>query len=125
MNAEVFMPNTTIDWKNIAGTASEYAIVLIGNKQYTVAKGSKIDCEKLDLNISDELTAKVLLLKTDENITVGKPFVEGTHVQLRVVDQYRDKKVIIFKKIRRHQYQRRKGHRQHYTTLEVISISSK
>lgn len=118
------MPSTNIDWKNVAGTASEYAIIMIGDKQHTVTHGSKIDCEKIALDINAELTAKVLFFKKNDQIAIGKPFIEGMSVQLRVIEQYRDKKVIIFKKIRRHQYQRRKGHRQHYTTLEVLNITS-
>lgn len=116
------MPNTSIDWKNIAGTAKEYAVILIGNKQYAVTVGSKIDCEKLDKDVASEFTADVLLLNSDGKVTVGKPVVAGYHAQVRILEHYRDKKVIIFKKNRRHLYQRRKGHRQNYTTVEVVEI---
>lgn len=115
--------NASVDWKNVPGTATEYAVILVGNKQHTVTVGSKISCEKLDADVEKDVTADVLFWKKDGQVVVGKPTLESVSVTLKVVSHNRDKKVITFKKQRRHVYQKRMGHKQHFTVLQVVSIN--
>jgi len=98
------------------------ALVHIQGKQHVVSVGLRIECDKLDQEIGSELSFdKVLCLIKGGKTEFGKPYLKNT-VKAKVIDQYRDKKVIIFKKLRRHGYQRKKGHRQHVTVLEIMSI---
>ena len=78
-----------------------------------LAKGEKVTLDN------------VLLLADGDKLTVGTPVVEGATVTASIVEQIRDKKVIIFKKKRRQGYKRKKGHRQYLTVLKVEEISAK
>ena len=99
------------------------AVVQLDCKQFFVQVGSKIKCELLEAQEGQELTFdKVLLLDNKGEIQVGAPYVSGTKVTFKVLEHGRGKKVIIFKKNRRHVYQKKQGHRQNYTQLEVLSI---
>jgi large subunit ribosomal protein L21 len=100
-----------------------YAVVKTGGKQYRVAENDVIRVEKLDLEAGSKVKLdNVLLIGDDKKITVGAPLISGASVEATVVEQMRDRKVIIFKKIRRHNYRRKKGHRQHLTVLKVNKI---
>jgi large subunit ribosomal protein L21 len=99
-----------------------FAIIRTGGKQFRVEKGAKVRVP----SISDEVGASVdldVLATTDGGSTkVGAPFVDGAKVTATVVDHGREPKIIVFKKKRRKQYKRTKGHRQGYTTLKIDSI---
>jgi len=99
-----------------------FAIIRTGGKQFRVEKGAKVRVP----SISDEVGASVdldVLVTTDGSSTkVGAPLVDGAKVTATVVDHGRDTKIIVFKKKRRKQYKRTKGHRQGYTTLKIDSI---
>lgn len=98
-------------------------IVLIQSKQYLVNVGSYIDCQKFDNEVDTELSFETVLCSLkDGTSTFGKPFLNHK-VTARVVSHTRDAKVIIFKKLRRHGYQRKRGHRQPYTTLQITKIA--
>jgi len=100
-----------------------YAVVKTGGKQYRVSENDVIRVEKLDLEAGSKVKLdNVLLIGDDKKITVGAPLISGASVEATVVEQMRDRKVIIFKKIRRHNYRRKKGHRQHLTVLKVNKI---
>lgn len=100
-----------------------YAIIKTGGKQYRVEEGDKIDVEKLDAEVGDTLTfEEVLASGGGDSLSVGAPFVDGAKVTAKVVDQFRDKKVIAFKLKRRKGYRRTKGHRRHLTRLEILSV---
>ena len=100
-----------------------YAVVKTGGKQYRVAENDVIRVEKLDLEAGSKVKLdNVLLIGDDKKITIGAPMISGASVEATVVEQMRDRKVIIFKKIRRHNYRRKKGHRQHLTVLKVNKI---
>ncbi len=102
-----------------------YAVIQTGGKQYRVAQGDTLRVEKLaaDPGVEIELD-KVLMLGGDENVTVGKPYVEGGKVTATVKTHGRSKKVKIVKFKRRKQHLKRQGHRQWYTELEVTGISA-
>src|SRR5690606_35172855 len=100
-----------------------YAIIRTGGKQYRVAAGDKIDVEKLDAAVGDTVTiGEVLATGEGDSLTVGAPFIEGAAVTAKVIDQFRDKKVIAFKFKRRKGYHKTKGHRRHLTRLEIVSV---
>ena len=101
-----------------------YAIIRTGGKQYQVTQGDRLRVEKLPGNIGDQVEIDDVLLVADgEAVTIGRPVVEGARVSARIVEQGKAKKVLVFKKKRRKGYQVKKGHRQHYTALEIQGIS--
>jgi large subunit ribosomal protein L21 len=102
-----------------------YAIVEIAGQQFKVEEGKKIFVHRLDAAEGDNVSfEKVLLLDNDGAVTIGEPVIAGTVVEGRVLAHVRGDKVIIFKKKRRKGYQKRTGHRQDFTQLEVLSIGS-
>jgi len=103
-----------------------YAVVKTGGKQYRVSKDDVILVEKLaaDKGSAVELD-QVLMLDDGKEAQVGTPLVDGARVAATVLDQTRGDKVIIFKKKRRKDYKRTKGHRQHLTVLRITDILAK
>jgi large subunit ribosomal protein L21 len=103
-----------------------YAIIRSGNRQYRAEVGKSIDVERIPKEIDDsfEIT-DVLLIGDGENTVIGQPIVEGASVKVTVTDQFRGKKVTVFKYRQRTNYRRKRGHRQHYTRLRVDDISMK
>lgn len=100
-----------------------YAVIKTGGKQYKVAKDQKVTVEKIDGEPGASVTFdSVLLLGNGDETTAGAPFVEGASVTAEVVEQKRDKKVIVFKKQRRQNYRRTHGHRQEQTVLKITDI---
>ena len=102
-----------------------YAIVKTGGKQIKVSQGDKLRVEHLTGETGDKITLdEVLLIGDKDKTTVGTPVIEGASVEAKIIDQIRDRKVVVFKKKRRHNYRRKKGHRQHLTVLEVTGINA-
>lgn len=103
-----------------------FAIVKTGGKQYRVEKNSVIKVEKLDGESGSTIKLDTVLMVFDgKNATVGEPTVAGAVVEATVVAQARAPKIIVFKKKRRHNYRRKKGHRQPMTILRVSNIIAK
>ena len=102
-----------------------YAVIESGGKHYKVVVGEKLRVEKLSDEVGSEvILGKVLAVGEGENIKVGSPNLDGVNVLALVISQERSEKVKIFKMRRRKHYQRRQGHRQSYTQLEILSINS-
>ena len=100
-----------------------YAVIKTGGKQYKVAKDDKVVVEKIAGEPGASVTlASVLLLGDGAETTAGTPFIEGASVTAEVVEQKRDKKIIVFKKQRRKNYRRKHGHRQEVTVLKITDI---
>jgi large subunit ribosomal protein L21 len=100
-----------------------YAVFKTGGKQYRVEKGDKINVEKLEAEVGDKISFdEVLATGEGDGIEVGDPFVSGASVKAKVIEQFRDKKVIAFKFKRRKGYHKTKGHRRHLTRLEITGI---
>lgn len=96
-----------------------FAIVRTGGKQYRVAPGDKIVVEKLDGNAGDKITlGDVLLAGEGSNLKS----TDGLKVSAEIVAQAKGDKVTVFKKRRRHNYRRKKGHRQQHTILMITAI---
>ena len=98
-----------------------YAIIRSGGKQFRVEEGMRVRVPLMDKEVGSSVELDVLLLGGEES-KVGAPIVDGARVAATVVDHGRDTKIIVFKKKRRKQYKRTKGHRQDYTTLKIDSI---
>ena len=102
-----------------------YAIIRTGGKQYQVEAGDRLRVEKLEGEVGATVELdEVLLLVDGESIQIGRPVVEGAKVLATIVEQGRQKKIIVFKKKRRKGYQVKKGHRQFYTALNIDTISA-
>ena len=101
-----------------------YAIIQTGGKQFTVKTGDIIEVEKLAAEIGQEVIfSEVLAIGTDDGkLTAGTPRVEGAQVAAKVLDQFRAKKLIVFKMKRRKGYRRTHGHRQNLTRVEIGEI---
>ena len=104
-----------------------FAIIKTGGKQYKVAKDAKIKVEKLEAKVGDKITLDNILFIGDEKgeAIFGNPLVAGAKVEAEVLKNYRDKKVIVFKKRRRQNSRRKNGHRQYKTELKILNINSK
>ncbi|MEE2526883.1 50S ribosomal protein L21 [Hyphobacterium sp. HN65] len=100
-----------------------FAVIQTGGKQYTVAPGDEISVEKLEGQAGDNIVIEnVLMLGGDKGVTVGAPLVEGASVVAELLENARDKKVIVFKKRRRQNYRRKAGHRQWFSKLRIAEI---
>lgn len=100
-----------------------YAVVKTGGKQYRVSENDTVKVSRLAGEAGDIVTlGDVLMLGDGKAVTLGEPHVAGAAVAAEIVEQARDKKIIVFKKRRRQNYRRKKGHRQHYTLLKVTEI---
>ncbi len=102
-----------------------YAIVEAGGKQYRVAKGDLIKVEKIEGEVGEKVELdKVLLIKAEDGVKLGKPTLAGAKVVGRIKQQGRGEKIVIFKYKRRKNYRRKQGHRQYYTWIEIEDIIS-
>jgi large subunit ribosomal protein L21 len=100
-----------------------YAIIRSGARQYRVEAGKTIDVERLPHEVDHAFEIDdVLLVGDGDNTIVGQPLVEGATVKATVVDQFRGKKVIVYKYRQRTSYRRKRGHRQYYTRLRIDDI---
>ncbi|MGQ0644499.1 MAG: 50S ribosomal protein L21 [Elusimicrobiota bacterium] len=103
---------------------ASYAIVRTGGKQYRVSAGDRIRVEKLPQNPGEEVRlSEVLLVKDGDALRAGRPTVEGAAVTGEVVRQFRDKKVLVFKKRSKKGYKKLQGHRQDLTEVLIKSIA--
>lgn len=100
-----------------AGVA--YAVIETGGKQYRVAEGTLIRVPALSAEVGTTVELPVLALCDGQAVRIGQPRVDGVRAVCRVVEQGKERKIIVFKFKRRKQYRRRRGHRQKYTALRV------
>ena len=101
-----------------------YAIVEIAGHQYKVQKDQQIFVNRLQNDEGSKVDFdKVLLIEDGGKVTVGAPAIDGKKVTASVVKHLKGDKVIVFKKKRRHNYRRKKGHRQNVTVMRVLNIS--
>ena len=96
-----------------------FAVVRTGGKQYRVAPGDKIVVEKLDGNAGDRVSLGDVLLAGEGSDLKS---VDGLTVAAEIIAQAKGEKVTVFKKRRRHNYRRKKGHRQQHTILKIVAI---
>lgn len=103
-----------------------FAVIRTGGKQYRVAKDDVIKVEKLAGEAGDKIDLTDVLMVGGEGAAtkVGTPALDGAKVKAEIVEQGRARKVLIFKKKRRHNYRRTAGHRQHETVLKITDIAA-
>ena len=103
-----------------------FAVIRTGGKQYRVAANDVISVEKLpgEAGATVELD-EVLMLGNGADTTIGAPLVEGACVRATVLEQMRAPKVLVFKKKRRKNYRRTRGHRQDLTVLRITEVLAK
>ena len=102
-----------------------YAVIKTGGKQYKVAAGEKIKVEQIAADVGQEITIdEVLAVGNGAELKIGSPLVSGAIVKATVVAHGKHDKVRIFKMRRRKHYQKRQGHRQAFTEIEISAVSA-
>jgi len=104
-----------------------YAIIQTGGKQYKVKSGEILKIERLE---SSKLETKIefkeiLAYGDDKNIEIGSPIIKGAKVEADLVENGKNRTILIFKKRRRQNSRRKNGHRQHYSLVRISKIYSK
>lgn len=103
----------------------EFAVIQTGGKQYKVSKGSFISIEKIkgEYKKGDKISFdKVLLVDDGKDTTIGMPYIAGAKVNAEIVEIGRARKILVVKYKQKSRYLRRKGHRQPYFKVKIISI---
>ena len=103
-----------------------FALIKTVGKQYKVSANDTIRIEKLDDEAGKKFEFKEVLLTTDNTTTeIGSPMIDGAYVEAELLKQTRNDKVIIFKKRRRQNSRRKRGHRQHVSIVKILKIYGK
>jgi large subunit ribosomal protein L21 len=102
-----------------------FAIIKTGGKQYRVQAGDVLSVERLPAGTGKTaLFDQVLLIADDQETLIGTPFIEKAAVRAAVIEDFKGEKVIVFKKKRRKQFRRTRGHRQDLTRVKILNIAS-
>ena len=101
-----------------------FAIISSGGKQYKVSENTILTVSKLSGTAGDSIEINDVLFASDgKEFSVGEPLIDGAKVNLEIIKQDRDRKILIFKKKRRKNFRRKNGHRQDMTFLQVKSLN--
>jgi large subunit ribosomal protein L21 len=101
-----------------------YAVIMTGGKQYRVKEGDILSVEKLNIEPGRKAQFdRVLLIEDGDDIQVGTPVLDNAMVLALVLENFKDEKVLVFKKKRRKQYRRTRGHRQPLTKIRIARIT--
>ena len=101
-----------------------FAVIELGEKQFSVEKGSTLRCEKLDNEAKSTFSIdRVLLVKDGDKVQVGQPYLSGVEVKAKVVNHGLGKKILGLKYKRKVNYRRKYGHRQAYSAILIEDIS--
>ncbi len=101
-----------------------YAVVRTGGKQYKVAKDTVLKVESLTGDVGSKLTLDDVLMLGGDAPKIGAPLVKGASIQCEILEHGQGEKVIAFKKKRRKNTHRKRGHRQHFTKVKVLGITA-
>lgn len=103
-----------------------YAIMKTGGKQYKVGEGNIIKVEKLPAEVGEKITFEEIIFLTDGegNVKIGDPHISGAKVIAEVLEQGRDKKIVVYKYKKRKNYHKKQGHRQPFTRIKIEKIES-
>jgi len=101
-----------------------YAVLEVAGEQFRVEKDAIIKTQKLQGEVGSTITFERVMMAADgENVTFGQPTISGAQVVGTIIENFREPKVIVFKKKRRKGYRKSNGHRQHRTAVRIDSIS--
>ena len=101
-----------------------YAIVNISGKQFRAEKGKSLKVPSQNTEVGKKISYDQVLLTNDNGeVQIGNPFIKNLKVSATVIENGRDKKIIVFKKKRRKGYKRKNGHRQGFSLIQIDSIS--
>lgn len=102
-----------------------YALIDYKGKQFKVSEGDVIVVDRLEEEIGSKVEINsVLLLKNDDSVSVGTPYVEGAKVVATVSDNFKGRKILVYKYKSKKDYHKRYGHRQQYTKIKIDSITA-
>jgi large subunit ribosomal protein L21 len=100
-----------------------FAIIKTGGKQYRVQEGDILSVEKVPAGANQKVFFnQVLLITGDKETAIGMPLIEKAAVRAKILEDFKDKKVLVFKKKRRKQFRRTRGHRQELTRVKIERI---
>lgn len=104
-----------------------FAVIKTGGKQYRVSPDAVLKIEKISGEAGQQVVFEEVLLIGDEkqSLIVGSPTISNASVTAEIINQARDPKVLIFKRKRRKNYQRKTGHRQDVTHVKITAINKK
>jgi large subunit ribosomal protein L21 len=103
----------------------KFAVIKTGGKQYLVTEGQKMKVEKLAGEKGSKVEFDEVLMVQNGKLQIGQPVVEGVRVEGEILDQFRDKKKVVFKYKSKTRQAKLKGHRQNLTEVEIKKISAK
>lgn len=102
----------------------KFAVIKTGGKQYLVRPGQKLKIEKLEAEEGANIfLGEVLLVVDGDSMVLGTPIVAGAQVEAKILKNARSRKVIVFKYKPKVRYRVKRGHRQHYTEVEITEIT--
>ena len=101
-----------------------YAVVKTGGKQYKVSEGDLLKVEKLEGTVGDTVQLNEVLMVGGEKVAIGTPLVPSAQVIGKIVEQGKDKKILVFKSKRRKNSRKLNGHRQPRTILKIEKINA-
>mgnify|MGYP006287487689 CR=1 FL=1 len=102
-----------------------YAIIKTGGKQYKVEEGQVIKIEKLPVDEGENVEFdRVMAVSDDEDVDFGRPYIDDAKVTGKVVEQGKNKKIIVLKYKPKRRYKKKMGHRQPYTKVKIESINA-
>lgn len=101
-----------------------YAIIKCGGKQYKVSEGDYLNVDKLSKDAKETIEITEVLSVNNGELKVGNPFVAGAKVEAEVVNEGKDKKVLIYKKRRRKDSKLKQGFRRQFTRIKITKISA-
>ena len=103
-----------------------FAIIETGGKQYKVSASKILEIEKLNVKVGETIKFQnVLLLNDDKTIEIGNPSIAGATVEAKLLDNVKDRTVLIFHKRRRKHSRKKNGHRQRHSKIQITKIMSK
>ena len=103
-----------------------FAIIETGGKQYKVSTSKILEIEKLDAKKGETIKFKnVLLLNDNKTTEIGNPSIEGATVEAKLLDNIRDRTILVFHKRRRKNSRKKNGHRQQHSKIQITKILAK
>ena len=103
-----------------------FAIIETGGKQYKVSASKILEVEKLNVKVGETVKFKnVLLLNDDKSTEIGNPNIDGATVEAKLLDNVKDRTVLVFHKRRRKHSRKKNGHRQQHSKIQITKILAK